>query len=636
MSVKSIIRRIVYSNEFLFNLYKKDNYKYHTDLFEKNKYKYLLSSNCFKYDDGMFYYYIDNSFKTSYYHRVVDNISINYNILVTNSLDDLLSNIEDKKYNSFIKKYFQNIKKEIVKSNNDNKQRIIEVIDNIFTSKSNNLFDALQRILFINELLWQTGHRLNVLGRLDYILNDIYKNSRISYDDAKLLILEFLRVLDRDYYYKSNALKGDTGQVVILGGLDENDKYFTCDLTHIFIECIKELQLPDPKILLRVSKEMPSKLLDEALDCIKTGCGSPLLSNDDVVIPSLMDIGYTKADASNYATSACWEPLCDGASLEQNNIADFNFVKVLNNTLDSSFTSFADLLSKYKDNIKEEINRIINNLNQVKFAYDPLVSMLLLDCSKNMKDVSQGGARYNNYGILTSGLGNSIDSLLNIKNFVFEQKKYDLSYLVSEMNNNFKDEQLLSDLKTYQKKYGKDDEYIVNLTNDIISTCNSELEKHRNCFDGVFRFGLSSPNYISSSIKTKASLDGRRDYEPFIVHISSNAECSYTELVNFASNLKYGNRNVNGNVIDLMISPSFLDNNMKKFKKFLEVAIDGGIFQMQFNVVDSDTLIKAKENPEKYKNLIVRVWGFSAYFVELPVEYQDLLIRRAKLSESAC
>ena len=145
-----------------------------------------------------------------------------------------------------------------------------------------------------------------------------------------------------------------------------------------------------------------------------------------------------------------------------------------------------------------------------------------------------------------------------------------------------------------------------------------------------------SPNYISNSCKTKASLDGRRDYEPFLVHISSNAECSYTEIANFASSIHYGKRNVNGNVIDMMLSPSTLENNYDKFKEFLKVAINSGIFQIQFNVIDSATLIKAKENPEQYKNLIVRVWGFSAYFVELPLEYQDLLIRRAKLNEGTC
>ena len=636
MSLKRTIRKFLYSHEFFYTLYKRDGYKYHTDLFEKKKYKHLLTNDCFKYDGGLFYYYINNDFKFVYSKRLIDNISINYNLLINNPLNDLLVNIDDKDYLKFIKEYFNKIRIEVEKSQNDNKNNIIKTIDNIFTSKSNDLFDALQRILFINELLWQTGHRLNVLGRLDYILNDIYKNSGISYDDAKKLVYEFLRILDKDYYYKSNALKGDTGQVVILGGLDENDKYFSCDLTHIFIECIKELQLPDPKTLLRVSKEMPSKLLDEALDSIKTGCGSPLLSNDDVVIPSLMDIGYTKADACNYATSACWEPLCDGASLEQNNFADLNFIRVLNDTLNLNYDSFDNLLDNYKKNIRNEIDRIANDLNNVKFAYDPLMSTFLLDCSKNKKDVSLGGARYNNFGVLTTGLGNSIDSLINIKSLVFDQKKYELSYLVNEMKNNFNNEELLNELKNNTIKYGKDDEAVISLSNNIIEICNDEFSKFKTSFNGEFRFGLSSPNYILNSYKTNASLDGRRDFEPFIVHISSNAEVSYSELVNFASKLSYGNRNVNGNVIDLMISPSFIDNNFKKFTKFLEISIKSGIFQMQFNVIDSETLIKAKANPEKYKNLIVRVWGFSAYFVELPVEYQDLLIRRAKLSESAC
>ena len=636
MDLRAFAVKMLYSNEFVYNLYKRDNCKYHLNLFEKKKYKFLLSNENFKYNDDIFYYYINTGMRVNYYKNLVYNIPINQKMLIDTPLNDLLNNISDQKYVSFMKAYFEKIKEIVSKSSSNNKEEIINVINKIFTKKSETLFDALQRILFINQLLWQTGHKLNGLGRLDVVLNDIYTNSKISYEDAKKLIFNFLRILHIDYYYKSNVLKGDTGQIVIVGGLNENGEYFSNDLTHIFIECIKELQKPDPKVLLRVSKNMPDSLLDEALDCIKTGCGSPLLSNDDVVIPSLLDIDYSKKDASNYATSACWEPLCDGASLEQNNIADLNFVAILNDTLNSNIDSFESLLNKYKENLKLEINKMVNRLNKFKFAYDPLLSTFLSDCNINKKDVSNGGARYNNFGILTTGLGNSIDSLINIKKLVFDEKEYKLDYLINQMNNNFSDEELLNKLKNNQVRYGKDDEYVLNLTNDIIDLCSNEFANYKNSFGGEYRFGLSSPNYISNSCKTKASLDGRRDYEPFLVHISSNAECSYTEIANFASSIHYGKRNVNGNVIDMMLSPSTLENNYDKFKAFLKVAINSGIFQIQFNVIDSATLIKAKENPEQYKNLIVRVWGFSAYFVELPLEYQDLLIRRAKLNEGTC
>jgi len=119
------------------------------------------------------------------------------------------------------------------------------------------------------------------------------------------------------------------------------------------------------------------------------------------------------------------------------------------------------------------------------------------------------------------------------------------------------------------------------------------------------------------------------------VHISCKKAVGYTELISFASQLKYTGIAFNGNVVDFMLTPSFIENNFEKFLTFLKLAIKKGFFQMQMNVVSSSTLIKAKENPELYKNLIVRVWGFSAYFNELPEEYKDYLIERAKISENA-
>ena len=120
---------------------------------------------------------------------------------------------------------------------------------------------------------------------------------------------------------------------------------------------------------------------------------------------------------------------------------------------------------------------------------------------------------------------------------------------------------------------------------------------------------------------------------PLGVHISANDSVAYSELVSFASQLNYTGYGSNGNVVDYFISPSFIQNNLEKFTHFIMLSIKKGFFQMQMNVVSSNTLIEAKKNPEQFPNLIVRVWGFSAYFKDLPVEYQDVLIKRAKLSE---
>ena len=131
-----------------------------------------------------------------------------------------------------------------------------------------------------------------------------------------------------------------------------------------------------------------------------------------------------------------------------------------------------------------------------------------------------------------------------------------------------------------------------------------------------------------------ASFDGRKYGEPFEVHISSDSSNAYTELVNFASKLDYNNNRFNGNVVDFFVSPNFIEDNFTKFVEFIMMSIKVGFFEMQMNVVSSRVLIEARKKPEKFPNLIVRVWGFSAYFKDLPDDYKDYLIERAIKSEN--
>ena len=185
-----------------------------------------------------------------------------------------------------------------------------------------------------------------------------------------------------------------------------------------------------------------------------------------------------------------------------------------------------------------------------------------------------------------------------------------------------------------QSKFGDDNQEIIDLTNDITEFTNNVFKSKTNKFGAKFKFGLSAPSYIAKSPNIKASFDGRRDSEPFNVHISNEDNRDYTELMRFASKLDYTQSRFNGNVVDFMITPDFINKNFDKFKDFLKISLNMGVFQMQLNVIDSKTLIDAQTNPDKYPNLIVRVWGFSSYFRDLPKDYQDVLIKRALEHES--
>ena len=231
-----------------------------------------------------FIYSIDENKILVTFKNIISNLTIDYSKVL---------DFKTKENNSIemVKVLEELIDRYIVKIENskiENKEKYKKYFDNMKDKNVDSLEEALQKILFYNSILWQSKHSLNGLGRLDKILYKYYekdiKNKVITKETARQLISNFMKLLHEYYGYKSSCLLGDTGQIIILGGLNENDEYEANDLTYMFIEELEKLNLPDPKILLRVSSKMPKDLLKTAVKCISTGIGGPLLSNDDVII----------------------------------------------------------------------------------------------------------------------------------------------------------------------------------------------------------------------------------------------------------------------------------------------------------------------------------------------------------------
>lgn len=591
-------------------------------------------------DEG-FIFTIDEFKTVNWEDTIIDNLSVDYSKILNNSLNDLYENYNhDNEYCQNQKETLDAIAllidreiEELNSSNRQDKDKYITFLDNINHSPAFSFEEALQRILFFNQMLWQTGHGLNGFGRLDKILNDIYQNGPISKDDALRLIKDFLKAGHSYFYYKSTALPGDTGQIIVIGGKEPDNTYFANDLTYLFLQAVKELNLPDPKIILRYADNVPRDLMELGLECMATGVGSPLISNDELVIKYLIDFDYKKEFAHDYVVSACWEPAPIGKGLELNNLNTIVFLNPLNELLDnedlSQFKTFDSFFSKYIEYLQRYSNGMADEINKKSWEMDPLLSIFIDDCDNDFKDISQGGAFYNNFGFTSVSLSNTVDSLLNIKSLVFDENRFTLDELNVQRANNFSDDDVLETLKSQKIKFGTDDEAAINLSKQIMNSVEEVFSKKTTKFGGKFKFGLSSPAYLSSAPDITASLDGRRDFEAFDVHISLDDNKDYTEIMRFASKLDYGGCKFNGNVVDIMVSPDFINKNFEKFLDFIILSFEMGIFQMQLNVVSSKTLMKAKENPHDYPNLIVRVWGFSAYFRDLPADYQDLLIKRA-------
>jgi formate C-acetyltransferase len=627
----------------------KNIFHFHVPSLSQSKglqYKELFSKVDISISDEGFIFFLDKYKSLGNFNFTLNNLSVDYSKILNNSLNQLKSTYENKNDEySLNQKYLlegieiviDKVIGELKSSNRKDKDKFIEYFNNIKYLPVSGFEEALQRILFFNQLFWQTGHKLNGFGRLDRVLDEIYHKDVISKNDSLNLIKDFLKAGHRYYYSKSAVLSGDTGQIIVLGGLETDNSYFCNDLSYLFIEALKELQLPDPKLILRYSNNAPRDLLKLGLECIETGVGSPLLSNDHVIIDKLINFGYEKEDAYNYVVSACWEPAPIGKSFEMNNVNCLVFLNPLNDLLDNEdlndFKNFDSFLMKYKEYLKTYIDNVTTQVNGLNWETDPLVSLFIEGCDENLKDISQGAAFYNNYGLTSVSLSNTINSLLNIKSLVFDNSKLTLDELNNRRKNNFEDVEILEILKNQPLKFGMDDEQVLTLANEIVDYTNEVIKSKNTKYGGKFKFGLSAPSYITRS-DVDASLDGRKNNEPFNVHISLDDNKDYTEIMRFASKLDYSESRFNGNVVDLMVTPDFIEKNFEKFLDYLILSLDMGVFQIQLNVVDSKTLIDAKENPEKYPNLIVRVWGFSAYFKDLPESYQDVLIKRAIQNES--
>lgn len=583
-----------------------------------------------------------------------DALPPNYHMIIDFSLADLMernsscqNSVMENNYmllkvvSDYVERILDEFDKVIKDNVHDDVKQNLEKSRTFFARMKNcpaeTLEEGLQRILFWSSLFWQTGHTLIGLGRLDKILGKLHLP---PLEEERDLISAFYREIHCYYAYKSNSILGDTGQLIVLGGIEPEGSYYCNQLTYAFIQSMIDTKLPDPKLLLRVSSNMPEDLLRLGLKCIATGIGCPLLANDEIVIPALEGFGYSHHDACDYVTSACWEPLSYGRAWGRGNLGDINFASIFTETYKSttfeSCTSFEDVVALYIAYLKKSVTNCLQKLDEIHWEENPLMTLFTEGCLESGKDISEAGSIYHDYGFLTIGLANAIDSLMNIKRLVFEgEGEWTLAKLKAILVNNYNNQDFLREKFASGTYFGTDEPETIELVSRISDVIYEMCLAYTNPYGGKVKYGFSSPNYVNQGILCDATLDGRRKKEALAVHLSSKNGTAHTALLNFAGALDYEGNRSNGNVVDFFVSPDLIEKNFDQFILFLRSAIKVGFFEMQMNVVSSKILIAAQKNPELFPNLIVRVWGFSAYFCDLPFEYQNVLIQRAIDNEKA-
>lgn len=400
-------------------------------------------------------------------------------------------------------------------------------------------------------------------------------------------------------------------------------------------------------------------MLKRALKIIKTGYGQPSIFNTDAIIQEMLRHGKSLVDARCGGASGCVET---GAFGKEAYILTgyFNLTKVLEITLNNgvdpksgekigvetgnpeSFASFDELFDAYKKQLEHFINIKIKGNIVIEQIYSnympaPFMSVLIDDCIKKGKDYNSGGARYNTSYVQGVGMGSATDSLVAIKYNVFDKKKVTMKELLTAMKNNFKDQKELRDKLVFETpKYGNDDDYADSILKTLFELYYDAVDGRPNTKGGFFRINLlPTTSHVYFGSVTGATPDGRYAYEPLSEGISPVQGSDIhgpTSVIKSAS--KIDHLRTGGTLLNQKFTPQLLDTE-DKIEKVVHLIrtyfnLDG--HHIQFNVVNAELLREAQKHPEKYRDLIVRVAGYSDYFVDLGEALQNEIIRRTEHS----
>ncbi|GHV80166.1 pyruvate formate-lyase [Spirochaetia bacterium] len=527
---------------------------------------------------------------------------------------------------------------EAVKAGN---AHIAETFAKIPREKPETFHEALQFLRLLHYCLWCSFNYHNTFGRFDQYMYPYYKGDIekgvLNPGSALELLEEFFISCNKDSDLYPGMQQGDNGQSMVLGGLNPDGCESYNDLSALCLEACLELRLIDPKINLRVNKNTPVELYDKGSVLTKQGLGFPQYANDDIVVPALKRWGYAEKDAYNYVVAACWEFIVPGAGMDIVNINGLSFTRALNIALDQKWNSFDTLMDRVKDAVFSQAKQIIDATGNIYMEPSPLMSLMMDGCVEQGRDISLGGT-YNNYGIHGTGLSTAVDSLAAIRKYIFEEKFFTKEDLHLMLKKNFEGyDEIYSMLRYQAPKMGNDDDKVDALATQLLSWFADALEGRRNDRGGIFRAGTGSAMYyVWHSKDVGATPDGRKKGDALACNYSPSLFSRCNGPVSIIKSFAKPDlvRTANGGPLTIELHDNMFRNpdSIHKVALFVKSFMDMGGHQMQINAVNRDTLKDAKKHPENYRNLIVRVWGWSGYFVELDEVYQDHIIERMELS----
>jgi pyruvate formate-lyase/glycerol dehydratase family glycyl radical enzyme len=448
------------------------------------------------------------------------------------------------------------------------------------------------------------------------------------------------------------------GQNLVVSGIRPDGEDGTNDLTYRCLEAHSHMLLMQPNFSVRLHRKSPPELIKRTCEAIRKGNGMPQIVNDEVYIPAMMNLGVPYNESRDYVPVGCVE-ITPKNTWGRCNGGYFNLSKVVELTLNNGvcgitgkqvsiktgdaadFKTFNDFLEAYRRQMKYVMGKLVKWDNIVDMVHEqlmptPFTSMLVDDCIDKGKDVTSGGARYNWTGPLGVGIANAGDSLYTIKKLVFEDQRFTMNEILEALKNNFYGkEEMREYLVNKVEKYGNDNpeiDALVKLATDVYFDAMLGFETYRG---GPFVPALLPvASYVAFGMSTAALPDGRKSGEPLADGISPNygadkkGPTAVMKSVCAIDHVRCGN----GVIFNQKINPTAVetDEGMRKWADMIRGYINLGGGHVQFNIVSAETLRDAQKNPEKYKGLVVRVAGYSAFFNELAKEVQDSIIARTE------
>ncbi|WP_297136927.1 trans-4-hydroxy-L-proline dehydratase [Terrisporobacter sp.] len=506
-------------------------------------------------------------------------------------------------------------------------------------------------------------------GRLDQHLYPFYEKDTESgdLDDEKALeLLECLWVKFNNQpappkvgiTLKESGTYTDFANINT-GGIAEDGRDGVNDVSYLILDCMDEMKLLQPSSNVQISRKTPRKFLKRACEISRKGWGQPAFYNTEAIVQELLNAGKTIEDARMGGTSGCVET---GAFGNEAYILTgyFNLPKILELTLYNGydnvskkqlglqlgyakdFKSYEELLAAYKTQIEYFVDIKIKGSNVIEEIYArympaPFLSIITNDCISTGKDYNAGGARYNTSYIQGVGIGTITDSLASIKYNVYDNNKFTMEELTKALENNFEGHEIIKNLISNKTpKYGNDDDYSDEIMKDLFNFYQKTITGRPNMRGGHYRINmLPTTCHVYFGEVMMASPDGRLAHKPVSEGISpskggdTNGPTAVIKSASKMDHLKTG-----GTLLNQKFTPGVVvgENGLDQMANLVRAYFDMDGHHIQFNVIDKQTLIDAQNNPEEYKDLIVRVAGYSDHFRNLSKALQDEIIERTEQS----